>query len=214
MPICRKDGKNILFIHVPKSGGSTLETAFKNSGYKVPYLDGKMGPDSINYLRKCSPQHMQAEILTSLFNLDRFDGICMIVRNPLKRFISEYGMRNRDVTVHSADHMIEWTQKTFRSYITNPYIHDNHIRPQHEFYVPGCSVYYLEDGMENIIDGINDEYGLDLAADVPRIRDRRTESGFATDELQVPDEVIRRVTDFYSPDYATFNYARPELTQQ
>ena len=51
MPVFRQDGRAVLFVHVPKAGGSTLERLFAKSGWTTGYRDPKGGVGSMNAVR-------------------------------------------------------------------------------------------------------------------------------------------------------------------
>lgn len=211
VPICRKDGKTVLFVHVPKCGGTTIEGVFRNSGYRIHYLDGRMGPKSLNYFRRCTPQHMHGELLQTLFRLERFDAIFLLVRDPLARFRSEYGMRNKTADPSNSAAIERWTDKTLRRYLSDPYIYDNHIRPQSQFLVPGARVFKLEDGMKKVIQQLNSTLALDLVEELPNLRSREAESGFSSSDVRLASSTADRVRDFYIQDYRLFGYPMPTL---
>ncbi|HEX4059028.1 MAG TPA: sulfotransferase family 2 domain-containing protein [Galbitalea sp.] len=209
MPIFRKDGKNILFIHVPKTGGSTIEQVFKSSGYSEDFRDGNMGAGTINYLRRSTPQHMQGSILRQTFRLGRFDLIFMIVRDPMARFRSEYLWRNRHGEVSLDVEAIEqWGFAALADYAHDPYIFDNHLRPQIEFHVAGALVYYFEDGLDDIVRRLNAEHGLDLDPVVPRVRTAEGATGASSGDVTISPRLERRVRDFYYEDIHTFGYVK------
>lgn len=115
MPIFSKDDKHYLFVHIPKCGGTTIESLFKKCGYSLSYLatkaDGVNG--ELNRVRWCSPQHMHAEVLNSIFDVRRYAKIFTIVRNPLDWFKSEYAMRNRERTDVRALDVHRWMMSAF-----------------------------------------------------------------------------------------------------
>ncbi len=206
MPVFRRDGKRVLFVHVPKTGGSSVERLFLGSDWKAAYLDRRVGPESGNWLRRCSPQHMHGEMLQLMFHLDRFDLIFMTVRDPLARFRSEYSMRHRDDLRTDSELVDAWAEKAFWKYQTNPFRHDNHLRPQSEFLVPGAVVYKLEDGLDRMAADLRERFGLDLATEVPHHMARAKQSGIPSEEVQVSPETEKRVREFYEDDYRQFGY--------
>jgi hypothetical protein len=206
MPVFRSDDKNILFVHVPKTGGSTIERVFANSGYRTLYRDPKEGPRSANWFRRCSPQHMHAAMLDQLLNISRLDLIFMLVREPLARFRSEYSMRNAPALRTDAESVEEWTDQAFRSYAENGFVFDNHLRPQWEFYLPGCVVYRLEDGIQSAVADLNHRFNLRLDEAVPRVMDRKAASGVASSEVVLTPMVEKRLREFYSEDIRRFGY--------
>lgn len=206
MPIFRKDGKNILFIHVPKAGGSTIEKLFADAGYTTLYRDSKEGPGTLNSLRHCSPQHMHADLLQQLFRIDRFDFVFMITRDPIARFRSEYAMRNRKDLKIDAQSVENWAERMLKRYATDKYVLDNHLRPQCEFYVPGSRVYRLEDGMRSIIADLNERIGGNLPENAPRELDRRHSNGIGSNAVIVSPSLEGRLKVLYRDDYLLFRY--------
>ena len=95
MPIFKKGKQDLLFIHVPKTGGTSIEKLFHLSGWRTAYLDLNLKGKSFNHLRICSPQHMHAEMLQQQLLIHKFSGIFMTVRHPYDRFRSEYAYINK-----------------------------------------------------------------------------------------------------------------------
>lgn len=209
MPIFRRDGKSILFSHVPKAGGSSMEKLFADAGYTTLYRDTKEGPGTVNRLRRCSPQHMHADMLQQLFRIDRFDFIFMITREPFARFRSEYAMRNRKNLKVDAGSVETWAERLLREYAHNPFVLDNHLRPQCEFYLPGCTVYRLEDGMASIVADLNERIDAGLPDAIPRVLDRATSNGISSNDVTLTDRLQSRLEILYREDYALFNYQPP-----
>lgn len=207
MPIFQKDGKSILFIHIPKTGGSSIETAFRNSGYSGSYLDGKVGAGTLNNLRRCTPQHMHSVMLRQNFRLYRFDLIFMIVRNPVARFSSEYLWRHGNATQDvSAAAVEKWGLDSFREFQTDSYIFDNHLRPQADFLVEKTRVFRFENGLETAIAELNADYGLGLTTELPRVRDGKDVSGFSSRDVEISSELDAAIRNFYHRDYLQFTY--------
>lgn len=206
MPVFKNGDKNVLFIHVPKTGGTSVEKIFTDSGYDKYLYDKSYGKDSPNYLRRSSPQHLHAELLRATLRLNRFDVIFMTTREPMARFKSEYAMRNKEHLKPGEQRVEQWTDSAFAKYIADPFVHDNHLRPQSEFYLPGCIVYPLEDGLESIVDDLNAKHGLNLSNNIPRSMDRQKRSGYSSKDVVVPKLVERRVKEFYHDDFVKFGY--------
>ncbi|GAB3273782.1 sulfotransferase family protein [Arthrobacter pigmenti] len=210
MPIFRKDGQNILFVHIPKAGGSTVERVFGTSGYQVLYRDPKTGPKSVNRLRRCSPQHMHAEMLEQNFRIKAFDLIFMVTREPLARFRSEYGMRNSDQLHNGTETDVDrWADKAFQKYLADSFVFDNHLRPQSEFHLEKSKVYRLEDGLDALVGDLNSRYRLGLDTDIPRVMDRQSASGSSSSDVKLSAGLQTRLQDFYHDDFTRFGYPLP-----
>ena len=85
MPIFTFDNLKLLFIHIPKTGGTSVEESV--SGYCKTSLLLHRVPDFL----KNSPQHLTASNLKEIgFGPSLFDYSFAIVRNPYRRIESEY----------------------------------------------------------------------------------------------------------------------------
>jgi len=207
MPVFRKNGKNILFIHVPKCGGSSVENAFRTAGFRADYLDRKVGHDSLNHLRTCSPQHLHAAPLAQQLRIDRFELVFMVVREPLARLRSEYVyvQRAKKRVSRDASDVTAWVRKKLRAYEKNPFVLDNHLRPQSEFSMPEAVVYRLEDGLDAVFADLNDRFHVGVSP-VERALHSEHEVGFSSSQVEIDDEVRSLVRDFYREDFVRFGY--------
>lgn len=206
MPVFRKDGTSVLYIHVPKAGGSTITRIFADSGYTAHYRDWRTGRQTMNYLRRCSPQHMHRTMLEQIFHLDRFDAIFMTVREPVARLRSEYAMRQQTKIAADAADVDAWFDAAFARYAEDPFVYDNHLRPQAEFHVPGAAVYRVEDGFDRAIKDLNARWGLNLVEEVPKMMDRAAISGMPSSEVRISTELAARLRERYREDVELFGY--------
>lgn len=205
MPVFTKDNKNFLFIHVPKTGGTSIEKVFYQSGWSLAYLDFG-GQGSLNHLRLCSPQHMHKEMLQSIFNLDKFDEIFMVIRNPYKRFRSEYCWANRS-NFNSAKPIEIWAKEAIAAYTKNNYILDNHLRPQSEFKVPNATIYKLEQGFESILKDIENRHNIKLNNEGTRALSSEHVSGVSPNKVKLNQSTKELIYDHYHSDFECFGYA-------
>jgi hypothetical protein len=93
MPIYKKNGKAVLFVHIPKSAGTTVDHIFLSNGWQVTFQDGGGRADTILRHMKCSFQHFHAALLTQIINPNSFDAVFTILRDPMTRLQSEYRWR-------------------------------------------------------------------------------------------------------------------------
>ncbi|MEN5075006.1 sulfotransferase family 2 domain-containing protein [Isoptericola cucumis] len=212
MPVFIKDDKAVLFVHIPKAGGSAIEKHFRAAGYRMHYRDGRTGPGTLNRLMHCSPQHIHAALCADLFRLERFTGIFTVVREPMARFRSEYAMRNTKAVDGerrldtSASAVDRWVDDVMKRYLKDPYVYDNHIRPQSDFVVPGALVHRLEDGMNGLMTKLNESFGLGLPEAVEAVRTSEKVSGVSSDRVELSPAVESRLRTFYADDFTTFGY--------
>lgn len=214
MPVFSKGKSNILFLHIPKSAGSTIEKIGADLGWEESFSIRGRSLEEIKYC-KASLQHLHAKPLESILDLDHFDSIFTIVREPFSRFKSEYyWQQSQGITELSVD---DWVPDTFEKYERNSYVYDNHIRPQVEF-LPNSAqlqVFKLEEG------GVEDakKIFLSLSKESRDVRSwaKRLTSLFTPERqekqsVKDPDIEARfvlhyeRIVEFYKQDYSTFGY--------
>lgn len=206
MPVFTRDDVAILYVHVPKAGGSAIENHFTAAGFTMSYWDGPTGPGTLNHLRRCSPQHMHADLLRRTFRIQRFTAVFTVVREPLARFRSEYSMRNRRNLDVSAAATEAWTDTVLQKYRKDPFVLDNHIRPQTEFLLARSLVHRLEDGLEPLMHTLNDRYGLDIPTRVKEARTSSTWSGTSSKEVELSTTLEKRLREFYAADFERLGY--------
>ncbi|MCL7945112.1 sulfotransferase family 2 domain-containing protein [Marinobacter sp. ATCH36] len=214
MPIFSKDEMNILFIHIPKSAGSSIERIGSDFGWRESFsVRGESLQNLEHY--KATLQHLHAEPLESLLNPDKFDAIFTIVRNPFSRLKSEYyWQRSQRITDLS---VTEWINDTFERYSKNHYLYDNHIRPQTEFLLDNerMKVFKLEDngidkakklfidlsyirGQSNFVKRKFFSRLLPERQEKRSVKDRDIETEF--------NKHYNEVVDFYKEDFSFFSY--------
>jgi hypothetical protein len=198
MPVFYRDDVRVLYVHVPKTGGTSLERFFRGNNFKMAYFDAGA---SIAQVRWCSPQHMHAEMLKTIFKIEKFDFVFMTVRHPFSRLISEYKMRHAKKP-HRRE-VNAWITEFLDRYGNNHYILDNHIRPQVEFLVPHCDVHRMEDGYDAKFARTLSER-LSLKLDCEEVG--HFQRGTDTDVESLNKDVAARVRDFYREDFAAFGY--------
>ena len=193
MPVFEKNGKKILYIHVPKTAGSSILQLFVSSGYTVSYFSDQ----SVDLFRDlCGPQHIHASLILNEFTLSEFDYIFSVFRDPVERLVSEYKWRC-GISGKECKNFGYWVKKALRKYKKNPFIYDNHIRPQSEFYVEGCDVYDFNT-IGSLPNYLAENKGLDFKDINLLIAVNRSSPGFS---CKMDYFCRRRITGFYKSDY-------------
>ena len=142
MAIFTKQGIKVLFIHIPKTGGTTFAEAMIDLGWEPSfYIRGK-SPDELSHL-KTTPQHYHSRLLKKIFNLDEFDLQLAIIRNPFERIKSEFYWQNRQSEYYPDPET--WFRTAKEGYRKNKFIYDNHIRPQKHFPTSATELFKLEE---------------------------------------------------------------------
>lgn len=198
MPFIRYKDKNILFVHVPKTGGTTIDRWLEQHG-GVQFLDIHPVQGCCN----CSPQHFMAGDILRMFSHGYFDFIFAIVRNPYARLESEYRWQER--TNKDIEPFPLWLATSLQEYITTPWVADNHFRPQVEFLCKEVRTYRFEDGMEQIMRSVAQETGLPLNNDFAR---RCLHNQHFSRTIEWSDELRAPVNSIYAEDFAALGYPR------
>ena len=163
MPLytCAEKNIKILFIHIPKCGGGSIEKFFRMNGFTQHLFS--VEPELITCL-KCSPQHFHSELIISQLNISKVNYSFAIFRDPVERMISEYRWRiKHPLAVNGFD---SWYQAIRQEFKENKYLLDNHIRCQVDFLIPNLNVFRFEDGLELALREMATHLGLTLNFDL------------------------------------------------
>ena len=193
MPIFRFENRILLFVHIPKTGGTSVEKMLKDAGG----IKAMRSSAQIAGL-PCTPQHFHAEITDQLVPESFYDYAFTIVRNPFDRLMSEFKMRvlenRRDVSFNI------WIDRILTRYSRNPFANDNHIRPQTEFVFDSVQIFRFEDKpLLHIFDRLQ-ALGIGSATSIP------WERRGATAELTLSSRTADRIREFYAADFEAFGY--------
>jgi len=86
MPVFQKNKSKLLFIHIPKTAGFSIEQTLVREGYEMTYH----AKGEAHRRFACSDQHMHKELFESEFSNIEFDHIFTVVRCPINRLVSEF----------------------------------------------------------------------------------------------------------------------------
>ncbi|SNS75950.1 sulfotransferase family 2 domain-containing protein [Tropicimonas sediminicola] len=211
MPILRTASTTILFVHIPKAGGTSVEAYMRSKG-TLSFHNSRTLPGFAT-----TPQHFHAELMEGLFAPDFFDARFAVLRDPLARLVSEFRWRAkvpdpkyarfglRDLSrrgkflIHGRKLFLtfdEWVAHVFKLYPKDPFVCGNHIRPQHEFLSGGEALFRLEDGLGPVFRWLDAATGTDASPEPERLKP----AGFPYPEIS--DATDRAVREFYAEDYA------------
>ena len=201
MPIMVRNEETILFVHIPKCGGSSFEKAIKELGYKELLSIRGMPLHKLKYLN-CTLQHMHAAMLDVFVRTEEINKIVTIVRNPYQRFLSEYSWQIRQGITKLPP--AEWIKNTFKLYEEDNFIFDNHIRPQNEFILDKCNVFKLEDN--GIQAGLSYATDTSLEENIQLPIEKKTNK--KQNVLEAFEEHKELIIDFYKDDYTLLGYEK------
>jgi hypothetical protein len=199
VPILDAANKRILYIHVPKTGGSSVERMLSTLGrltFTQPTASSRF---------PCTPQHWHGEVLKNLFGDGaEFSSVFMTVRHPFTRLESEYRYRVGHYSRLSflIPSFGRWVRNAFKSYEKNPYVYGNHIRPQVAFDVFNPTVFKLEDGLQAVPQHLVKLLGLSTVPEIQHLNETSKQRRFGWS-----DRLEKQVRQFYQQDFDRFGYS-------
>lgn len=204
MTVFYKDDIYILHVHVPRTGGGSIFRYFQRHGFNVELLDISNIHHGFNAVRKCSPQHYHAAILESVLKIEQFNYVFMTVRNPIDRVKSEFIWRNRGPRYDAS----RWINEILDKYDSNNFLLDNHIRPQHEFWLKEADLIRSETNVLKALSlGIKLKLGLSLEpSEADMINVAKTFDVKTVGDIKIDPNIEKRVRDFYRLDFEKFDY--------
>lgn len=195
--------KTFLFIHVPKTGGTAIETFFRGVGL-TGYFDPPTYMPVRRYL-KVPPTHYDYDMLQRLFELDSLYSFA-VVRNPVNRMISQYKWALEKSTMASTFAQMnfsEFIHMMFAEYKKNENLLSGHYKPQVRFVGEKVTrVFRYEEGLDAIIRRVLEDLGFKPQDDlkIPVVNN-------STPRTVVPSESdIQAIRDLYAEDFSAFGY--------
>lgn len=211
MPLSKINGQLLYFVHIPKTGGSCITSYLRAKGPLALY-----SRDPVEW-SKTTPQHLDAATQRVLLPERFYDHSFAILRNPFERLLSEYryrAMRGNHAN-NIPDHLTasdaltvefdwdkaftgtfdQWVKRIFSDQISDPYLCDNHIRPQNEFLRPTAKIFLFEDGLEQVFTWIDHVTGTERTLIA---LDRNTSPQFS---IQILEETRKMILAFYHKDF-------------
>ena len=212
--------KHILFIHIPKTGGTSLENYLhqNDSQYLFHRLyDNDTKLLNTRYEKLCnllykeiniSMQHYTYKTIYELkdllnINFDNNLKIITIVRNPYDRIISAL-FHHSLINKNSTNEQICNTVKYFSNYNNTKDIYDNHSIPQYQF---------LVNNDNNIINNITIFKNETLTDDLHNYgftdfmhNDNVGVENKNNYKKYLNDSTIKLINDVYELDFKLFNY--------
>jgi hypothetical protein len=209
MPVLLKEKRSILFVHIPKCGGTSFLKHMDERGWREIVSVRGTHIGRLGFMR-CTPQHMHAELLKRLLRPEEFDQIVTLVRDPLMRLKSEYAwQRDQKITDLNPN---DWISHVLSEYQNDPFEYDNHIRPQNEFFLEESNIFKLEEngvkravkhvtkkssekGLLNKLLGLKNSKNYKLKKTK---KSKKIEKAFRSNEM--------KIKEFYKKDYEILSY--------
>jgi hypothetical protein len=207
MPLAFIGSRRLLYLHVPKTGGTSVERTISQMGQMTH--KNFFVPDGF----PCTAQHWHGAVWEKLIpEASFFDAVFMTVRHPLRRFESEYRYRlaseivslkkdPKDIRVR-LDGFSRWGDKVLDAYGEDPFAFDNHFRPQYEFEAFSPRVFRIEDGVDSISSFLARQLSLST---VPVIGKHKVSPYFV--KTLWSRTLFDRVLALYAEDFKRYGYS-------
>jgi hypothetical protein len=201
MPLYERNGKIILFVHIPKTGGGTIEKCLRDAGAREA-----LRSNNRTDFTELSPQHLHAAIYKHYVPSTFYDYGFAVVRHPLDRFLSEYKWRKHLTKLPEFPDFEKWATRRLRHYPGDQSMLDNHLRPQNEFICEGIEWFKLEGGLETPAVTALSHMGI-ASLPGPLVNMKVSKPT----EVSISEELLAMVIAFYAVDFDAFGYDRREL---
>ena len=205
--------KPLLFIHIPKTGGSFVENLFKESGYHVglndKFLESCYTSKFSTNVPPCTYWHVPPKN-TSKINFNNFITFT-IVRNPIDRFVSEFNYnKHRDLERYGKELSSKSNINEFAKFLKKNkdiYKGNCHLLNQSEYLTD-----YYGNKIENILhqENLNDElqkfnnkYNLNINFDKDVEKNSKGKKGSV---LDLSNDSIEIIKDYYKNDFINCGY--------
>ncbi|MGB7260513.1 MAG: sulfotransferase family 2 domain-containing protein [Albidovulum sp.] len=214
MPVVRIAGNLHYYAHVPKCGGSSVEAYLKSRFGSLAFLNTRYLdlPDAARWT-KSSPQHLPHADFHRLIPADWITSSFAVVRHPMKRLVSAFLYQVEvEGTVAALWSIDEWFDDWLKRAEAEPFLYDNHLRPQAEIVPEGAAVFRLEDGLDPLVAHFDTLAGDTKGARaIPAENVRKKAMAPDAERLKPSDETKARIAAYYAADFSRFGYSSDVL---
>ena len=194
----------LLFIHVPKTGGTAIEQHLRSIGF-TGFFDPPTYMPVRPYL-KVPPAHYDYGYLNRLFDLDRLYSFA-VVRHPVKRMVSEYkwALERSTLTGPLAGMgFADFIRYMFEQYRSNENVASGHFKPQVRFVGEKVrKIFKYEAGLDSIINRVLQDIGMTVSTQLSLPVVNKTSGR----DVVPSDSDVALIREVYAEDFEAFGYS-------
>ncbi len=202
MPIFAINSKCVLFIHIPKTGGSSIRKWLKAEANCTKFYSNQLSGSM-----KVTPQHLMKKDVVAYLG-DNFDFQFAVVRDPYERMESEFfyrmALEKKRVDEKCLNGFSHWVLQNLDEMRRNACHCDNHFRRQVDFVDREVQIFKYETGLDLIAGTIQDEIGLQSHAKLGRHKTSQRQP------VAWSRRALYKFNQFYERDFSEFGYEMKE----
>ena len=200
-----KNIKQLKFLHIPKTAGSSIELIGAQNGIKWGERDaGILSRHKPTCGKNVSIRHIPLNCF-ELGNPYKDFKVFAVVRNPITKIISAYKFLNRykkdkDKDKRNSEDMNDWIKDSFKKYEEDPHVHTNMILPQHKFIYydeSDCKVHHILrfESIDQEFKDLMAKYGSNL-----KLKNQVFKSDSKLSRSDLKDDTLKLIKEFYKKD--------------
>ena len=214
-----RDGRRILFVHIPKAGGTSVRRMLVQEGWKK--IEDPETPENLkNEIPGSRRSKHQHKALRDLWSNRGWNCAFSIVRNPYERFFSQMkhiavarknaGFDQGHGNVPTSAGVLESFKNIYDNLIPKLGIgfDDNHFRPQSDFIEDGVSCYRLEDQLSEMVDFLRKNKIISNNILLPHLNESIENSPNVIVSWPLNKELHSKFLNLYWDDFENFGYSR------
>ena len=211
MPLYKIEHENLkkffLFIHIPKTGGTSITSFCKLLKFREKYGSN----NDFRQFLKVTPQHFTYNTLNNLININELDFSFAIIRDPLDRIISSYFWSKKYSNIPESLQKMNfenWFNELAENYKQNVNVLSNHLIPQRMFIGQNIKkIYKFEDGVHNIFKDVMKCLNIKIKDDYkfPHILKNSASNKSEIKKIKESKHIRKMIYDFYNEDYNLYD---------